>query len=425
MNPLATDLYQLEMIDAYLAEGLTRPASFEFFVRALPPRRDFLIAAGLEQAIEFLLGLRFSDEELARLAALGRFSARLLDWLQQVRFTGDVDALDEGTLAFPNEPLFRVTAPLPEAQLVETQLVNAVHFQTVIASKAARLVRAARGRPLYEFGLRRAHGLEAGLYAARAAWLTGFDGTSNVEAGLRFGIPLRGTLAHSYVQAHDDERAALAAFARAHPEGAVLLIDTYDVEAGARAAAAIARAGARVRGVRIDSGDLGAHARRVRAIFDEAGLRELKIFVSGGLDERALDALADAPIAGYGVGTSLTTSADAPTLDCAYKLVDYDGRPRRKRSEGKATWPGRKQIFRARDHRGRPIGDTITVAGDALPGEPLLRPMVRAGRRVAPAPSLDRIRARVAVELARAPAAPYPVALAPALRALARSLDEK
>jgi len=434
---LLTDLYQLTMLHSYWKRGMTAPAVFELFARKLPPGRGFLVAAGLEQLLDYLEGLRFGDEELAWVRGCGRFDPGFADWLAGLRFTGDVDALPEGTACFPDEPLVRVTAPLPEAQLVETRLVNLIHFQTLIASKAARSVLAAQGRELVDFGLRRAHGAEAGLLAARACWLAGFHATATVLAEARFGIPAVGTMAHSYVLAHDDEGEAFRHFARDLPGSVVLLIDTWDTEAGAeivvRIAPGLAAEGIRVRGVRLDSGDLGAHARAVRAILDAGGLCDTTIFASGDLDEwRVRDLVtAGAPIDAFGIGTRLETAADRPYLDCAYKLEWYAGRARRKRSEGKATWPGAKQVWRRLGPDGRLAGDVVTLVGDRQDGEPLLAPAMRAGRRVPGLPTLAEARAHTARELARLPdglrrldePAAYPVEIAPALRALAAELD--
>lgn len=439
-SALLLDLYGLTMAQSYLAEGLTGDACFELFVRRLPPGRNFLVAAGLDTAMSWLESLRFSADELDWLARERRFSASLLDYLGEFRFTGDEDAPPEGSLVFPGEPLLQVRAPLPQAQLLESRLLNLMQFQTVVASKAARCVLAARGRQLVDFGLRRAHGAEAGLLAARAAWLAGFDATSNVAAGRAFGLPLAGTVAHAYVQAHATEIAAFHGFVASWPRGSTLLIDTYDTE---RAAFLIARDrqtfrrnGVDLAAVRIDSGDLDAHARAVRAILDSGGLPTVDIFASGGLDEHAIARLlaAGAPIDGFGVGTALAVSEDAPALDCAYKLVAYAGRPTRKRSEGKATWPGVKQVYRRRDPNGQLLGDQITLAGGRAEGEPLLAPCMRAGQRVAPAEPLGEARMRCMRELSRLSPAmaglepmqpPYPVTIAPALRILADTLDRE
>ena len=434
---LLTDLYQLTMVQSYLEHGLTDTAAFEFFVRRLPERRNFLIAAGLEQALDYLEGFRFTPAELEWIRASGRFAADFADHLAQWRFTGEVWAMPEGTPVFADEPLLRVAAPLPQAQLVESRLINLLHFQTLVASKAVRCVLAAPGKLLVDFGMRRAHGAEAALLAARASYLAGFAGTATVAAGRRFGIPVYGTMAHSYVQAHGDEAAAFEHFARSHPDNSVLLIDTYDTEAAARKvvdlAPRLAADGIAIKGVRLDSGDLAAHARRVREILDRGGLGETVIFSSGNLDEQELARLlaAGAPIDGFGVGTRLDTSADAPYLDCAYKLVEYAGRPRMKRSEGKATWPGRKQVYRHRDGQGRWTGDTLTLQDDPQDGEPLLAAVMADGRRLAPPESLEAIRARVRREVDALPAPlrglaphpPPPPRIAPALQRLRDQLS--
>ena len=401
---LLTDLYELNMYAAYLEAGMTDTAVFEFFVRKLPRERNFLLAAGLEQVLQFLEQARFTEAELAWLEASGRFDARTLASLAAFRFTGEVYALPEGTAVFPDEPILGIEAPLPEAQLLESRLINLLHFQTLIASKAARMVLAAPGKLLLDFGLRRAHGAEAGLLAARAAYLAGFAGTATMLAEPLFGVPVYGTMAHSFIQAHEGETLAFERFARARPDQVTLLLDTYDTEAAAKKvvslAPRLARDGITVRGVRLDSGDLAAHARQVRAILDQGGLPQVRIFASGGLDEWQLRELeATAPIDGYGIGTSLTTSSDAPALDCAYKLQAYAGVPKRKRSEGKATWPGRKQVFRRRGADGRLAGDVITVEGDAQPGEPLLRPVMQNGLRLQAVSSLHEIRDHARVQL--------------------------
>jgi nicotinate phosphoribosyltransferase len=443
-SPLLTDLYQLNMIQAYLDHGEIKTAVFEFFVRKLPPRRGFLIAAGLEQALDFLGSLRFSPEEIDWLARTRRFDKGLLDQLATFRFTGDVHAMPEGRAFFANEPILRITAPMPQAQLVETRLINIVHFQSLIAAKAARVVLSAPGKLLVDFGLRRAHGAEAGLLSARASYLAGFTGTATVEAAREFGIPLFGTMAHSYVQAHADEAQAFENFALGQPKNVMLLIDTYDTENAARKVVALAPSlaarGITIKGVRIDSGDLGEHARRVRAILDGGGLSGVTIFASGNLDEYRLAELnaQAAPIDGFGVGTRMNTSADAPYLDCAYKLQEYEGIARRKRSEGKATWPGRKQVYRRHDSAGRPVADLLTLDGGGgaerpLSGRPLIEPVLRAGRPVAPRVALEDSRTRARAELEALPkrlralehAAPYPVEVAPELRDLAAEVDRR
>jgi nicotinate phosphoribosyltransferase len=438
-SPLLTDLYELNMVQAYLDRSEDKEAVFEFFVRRLPQRRGFLLAAGLADALDYLETLRFSVEEIAWLAGTGRFRKNLLDYLAAFRFTGDVHAIPEGTVCFPNEPLLRVTAPLPQAQLVETRLINILNYQTLIASKAARMVLAAPGKSLADFGLRTAHGAEAGLYSARASYIAGFAGAANVLAGKRYGIPIVGTMAHSFVQVHDDEMAAFENFARARPDGVILLIDTYDTETGARKVVELAPRlkadGIAIRGVRIDSGDLTGMARKVRRILDDGELKEVIILVSGGVDEDVLQTMmkAGAPIDGFGVGVSLATSLDAPAFDCAYKLQEYAGQPKRKLSEGKVTWPGRKQVWRAYDADGRMRGDILSIENDMQPGEPLVVPVMRAGKRISPAPALAQIRERAARDLASLPqqlvrlepGAPYPVKITDALTALAAQADAK
>ena len=436
-SPLLTDLYQLTMLQTYLERGMTQTAVFEFFVRKLPEGRGFLLAAGLEQALEFLEGLRFHEEELEWIRQSGKFASDFADHLEGMRFTGEVHAVPEGTPCFADTPMLQVVAPLPVAQLVESRLINLLHFQTLIASKAIRCVLAAPDRLLVDFGMRRAHGAEAGLLAARACYLAGFAGSATVLAAPCHGVPVFGTMAHSFILAHESETEAFEAFARSHPDNVVLLIDTWDTERAAHKvvglAPRLAEAGIRIKAVRLDSGDLVQHARKVRRILDEGGLEDTGIFCSGNLDEyRVAELLAEqAPIDGFGIGTRLDTSADAPYLDSAYKLVAYAGRPVRKRSEGKATWPGRKQVWRSLDAEGRWQNDVLDLAEETHPGSPLLQPVMRAGERIAPPESLDAIRNRVRREVWRlpeaalrihAPEAPR-VVPGPRLVALARQLD--
>jgi nicotinate phosphoribosyltransferase len=436
---LLTDLYQLTMLQGYLQQRMEDTAVFEFFVRKLPPRRGFLVAAGLEQALSYLENLRFTPWELDWIAKSGRFSTALVEYLTQFRFTGDVHAMPEGTVFFPDEPILRVTAPLPQAQLVETRLINLLHFQTLIASKAVRVVLAAPGKELVDFGLRRAHGEEAGLLAARASYLVGFSGTATVQAGALFGMPVYGTVAHSFIQAHEDEMEAFEHFALAQPDHVVLLLDTYDTESAARKVVALAprlqKRGIVIKGVRLDSGNLADHARRVRRILNDGGLPDVRIVASGNLDEYAVQELVavNTPIDSFAVGTHMTTSSDAPYLDCAYKLQEYAGRPSRKRSEGKATWPGRKQVYRHDGADGRMAHDVLTLADDPQDGSALIQPVMREGRRLAPAPALADVRARVAKEVARLPeylrrledGPPYQVRVSQALRDLAKACDER
>jgi nicotinate phosphoribosyltransferase len=437
-SPFLTDLYQLNMVQAYLDHDQTAPATFEFFVRRLPARRGFLLAAGLESALEYLENLRFSRQDLDWLASTGRFGKQLIDYLAEFRFTGDVHAMPEGTVFFADEPILRVTAPLPQAQMIESRLINILHFQSLIASKAARIMLAAPGKLMVDFGFRRAHGAEAGLMAARASYIAGFAGTATVLAEQLFGIPSYGTMAHSYIQAHDDELTAFEHFARARPKNLTLLIDTYDTEAAARKVVALAPRlaadGIKIGSVRLDSGDLIALSKSVRQILDDGGQRDIRIFVSGGLDEDQIAAMirAGAPIDGFGVGTSLTTSSDVASLDCVYKLEEYAGVPRRKRSLAKQTWPGRKQVWRRYGENGVMIGDVLSIEWDRQVGEALLAPVMRDGRRLHPKPSLADIRARSKRELARLPAAlqrlepsDYPVAIGEALTQVTAEVDRR
>ena len=438
-SALLTDLYQLTMLQTYHAERMHETAVFELFVRRLPPERNFLLAAGLEQALDYLENLRFTAEERDWLTNTGRFSPDFVATLTDFRFTGAVRALPEGTVFFANEPVLRVTAPLPQAQLVESRLINLLHYQTLIASKAVRCVLAASGKLLVDFGLRRAHGGEAALLAARASYLTGFAGTATVLAGMRFGIPLFGTMAHSLIQAHDREEDAFERFAAAQPDNVTLLLDTYDTEAAAHTLVQLAprlrERGITIRGVRIDSGDLAEHARKVRRILDAGDLRQVTILGSGDIDEYRIRALlADgAPFDGFGVGTRLDASTDAPTLDMVYKLQEYAGQPRRKHSEGKATWPGRKQVYRRMAADGTFASDCLGLEQAPQPGEPLLIPVMEQGRRLQAPEPLSAIRDRVRTQLAALPAAlradettlPYWVDIAPELRELTAQLDQK
>jgi nicotinate phosphoribosyltransferase len=434
---LLTDLYQLAMLQGYFEQGLMETAVFELFARDLPADRGFYVAAGLEQLVEFLEHACFSPEDLAWLKASGRFSDAFVSWLADWRFAGDIDAMPEGTVCFPYEPLVRVTASLPEAQLVESRLINILHLQTLIASKAARCALAAPGKLLVDFGMRRAHGAEAGLFAARASYIAGFAGTATVLADRLWGIPCFGTMAHSFIEAHGSEIEAFEHFAQAQPRNVVLLIDTYDTEAAAEKVAALAprlaQRGSPIKAVRLDSGDLNEHARRVRAILDAAGLKSIEIFCSGGLDEHDLARLQakGAPIDGFGIGTKLDTSADAPYLDCAYKLQEYAGLARRKRSEGKASWPGRKQVYRTSNPDGRFAADLLTLESDHAEGKALIVPIMRGGRRAAPGEDLETIRKRLADQLERLPGgvkllrdpAPYRAQVSDALQVLAMEVD--
>ncbi|HEY0388707.1 MAG TPA: nicotinate phosphoribosyltransferase [Gaiellales bacterium] len=387
---LLTDRYQLAMAASYLAQGRADDrVAFELFVRELPQHRGYLIAAGLETAVRYLEGLHFDERSLEYLERSHTCDRPLLEVLATIRFEGDVDAMPEGTAAFATEPLLRVEGPRLVCQLAESYLLNLINFQTLIATKAARVVQAAAGRPVVDFGFRRAHGGEAGVLAARSAYIGGVIATATVAAGFEWGIPTSGTMSHSYVMGFPSELDAYCAFLRDQPERPTLLIDTYETIEGARLAVrAAAVTGVTPAAVRLDSGDVDALSRQVRAVLDEAGLVATGIFCSGDLDEYRIDELvqAGAPIDGFGAGTRLVTGGDAPALGGVYKLVESAGRPVMKRSSRKATLPGRHQVYRS------PGGDTIGLMVEELPGRPLLEPVLRGGRRVAGAPSLNDIR---------------------------------
>jgi len=436
-SPLLTDLYQLTMMQGYVDTGMHKEAVFEFFVRTLPKNRGFLVSAGLETLLTFLEGMQFSQEELTYLAGTGRFSQNLIDYLAKFRFSGDVYAMPEGTVFFENEPVVRIVAPLPEAQLVETRLINILHYEILIASKAARCILAVDDRAiLVDFGLRRAHGAEAGLLAALASYIAGFAGTSTVLAEPLYGIPIYGTMAHSYVEAHEDELDAFVNFALANPNNTTLLIDTYDVHKGAQKAIAAAKKLAEkkitVRAVRIDSGNLLTLSKEVREILDSGGYKDIRIFASGDLDEyRIYDLLSkEAPIDGFGVGTKLDTSEDAPYLECAYKLMEYAGTPRFKKSQGKATIPGRKQVFR--QFKGKTMAwDILTSEGDECEGFPLLTKVMSGGRRTSGAQDIKEIALYARSQLKTLPAhfkaletaPPYPVKISSALSRIKEEIE--
>lgn len=428
------------MAQAYDAEGMDEPAVFELFFRELLPERNYLVAAGLADVLDALAHLRFSDDDLAYLRGLDRFSPKFLDRLRQFRFTGDVYAMPEGTPVFANEPVVQVVAPILEAQLIETLVLNQVHLQTVAASKAARLVAAAGGRTVVDFGSRRAHGADAALKVARTSYLVGAAGTSLVLAGKRYGIPVFGTMAHSYIQAHDDEGIAFEVFARLYPQ-ATLLVDTYDTLQGVQRVIDLSRRlSERIRpgAIRLDSGELGELARQARQMLDAVGLNSIRIFASSELDEYAIAALVaqGAPIDGFGVGTKLAVADGAPHIDLVYKLVEYAGQPRIKLSSQKVLYPGRKQVFRFVE-QGRMVRDVIARHDETLDGElrgselrgsePLLQPVMRAGQRLpAGQVSLEETRSYARRELTeRLPEAvqslaaadpPYPVTFSAALQ---------
>lgn len=426
---LLTDLYELTMLQSYFDHGMRETAVFDLFFRRLPRQRNYLLAVGLEDALRFLERLAFGPEALDYLRTLNLFSPEFLDSLRHFRFTGDVYAVPEGTPVFPNEPLLQVEAPLPEAQVAETFIMNQVHFQTLAASKAARVVQAAGGRAVVDFGLRRMHGTDAGLKGARAFYVGGVTATSNVLAGQVYGIPVAGTMAHSYIQAHEDERDAFRRFAQSFPRS-TLLVDTYDTLRGIRNVIDLARESGsqfEVRAIRLDSGDLGALAFEARRMLDEAGLRHVEIFASGSLDEWSVQRLVaqGAPIAGFGVGSRMGVSEDAPYLDMAYKLSAYGGRGRIKLSEAKSNLPGRKQVYRL-PSTGEAERDLIAVHDEAISGRALLVHVMAGGRRLpAGESSIEAARDRARSELERLPARcrslesapPYPVDLSPRLSA--------
>lgn len=435
---LLTDLYELTMVQAYWREGMDEDAVFSLYYRTRPPRRSYLLACGLDDALRYLETLRFPEEGLDYLADREEFSQEFVDWLAELRFGGDVWALPEGTPVFPDEPLLEVRAPIPVAQLAESFVMNQVHFQTVLASKAVRLVEAARGRAVVDFGLRRMHGTDAAVKGARAYHVAGLAGTSNVLAGQVYGVPITGTMAHSYVQAHDDELDAFRKFTELYPE-TVLLVDTYDTLDGVRRVVELARElgeDFRVQAIRLDSGDLADLAFRAREILDGAGLTEVQIFASGGLDEDAIAELVErgAPIAGFGVGTAMGVSADAPALDMAYKLTDYGGKGRLKLAPGKKILPGRKQVFRIEED-GRAVRDVIARHDEDLPGRPLLERVMAGGKRLpAGRVSLDEARARAEREVATLPERlrglgradpPYPVEVSRGLKDLQDRVVER
>lgn len=415
--PLLIDLYELTMAASYFQFAMHQAATFTLSVRRLPPRRGFLVAAGIERFLEALPEFRFEQAALDYLDSLRIFTADFLAFLGNLRFTGEVRALREGSLFFAEEPLIEVTAPLIEAQLLETLIINQVGFASLIASKASRSVIAARGRRLIDFGLRRSHSTDAGLLAARSSYLAGFTGTSNVLAGQRYGIPLYGTMAHSYVMAHDSEHDAFAHYAQTFPDLSTLLVDTYDtmrgVENAARIALGLKAQGHKLQAIRLDSGNLVELSLKARRYLDQQGLKDIAIFASGNLDEYRIEKLLrdGAALDAFGVGTAMTISDDAPALDITYKLVEYAGAPRMKTSTDKVSLPGRKQVFRALNTNGAMYADLIGLSGETssavtrefkpAPGEvlALLENQMSAGVRVGPCSSLDEARERLALEL--------------------------
>ena len=431
---LFTDLYELTMAAVYFEQAMFEPASFSLYVRSYPPRRSYFVAAGLADALDFLAALKFTPEDLAYLESTKMFKPEFLSYLENLRFTGDVYAIPEGRLFFTNEPILEVAAPMIEAQIVETFLINALGFQSMIATKASRCVHAAWPRKLVDFSLRRTQGMDAGLKAARASFIGGFIGSSNMLAGRQYGIPVYGTMAHSFITSFDEERDAFRAFVRTFPENSILLVDTYDTLTGAKKAAEVgkemAARGQKLKGVRLDSGDMAQLSRKVRKILDDEGLSDTMIFASGAFDENKIKKVLDegAAIDSFGVGTKMGVSADAPYLDLAYKLVQYNGRPVLKLSPEKKSLASEKQIFRFTDDSGRLKKDVIGLRNDDFPeSESLLKRAMAGGAIVSPSPSLLQIQKTFLDEFDRLDAAHkslakakrnFPVALSPRLKSL-------
>lgn len=406
-GPLLTDLYEITMAAGYWRHDIRDRATFSVFARNPDQKRNYFVAAGLETLIQELESYRFRNEDLTYLQSLDLFAPDFLDALQHLRFTGDVHALPEGTLFFPEEPVLEITAPIIEAQLIETLVLNTIGVATLIATKASRCIHAAAGRPLVDFALRRTHGADAGDQVARSTYIAGFGATSNLRAGQRFGIPVAGTMAHAFVTAFPSEREAFRAYAATFPHQTIFLIDTYDTQAGARNAATVAlemqARGHTALGVRLDSGDMVALSRDVRRILDEAGLPDMKIYASSSFDEEKIAATlrAGAPIDAFGVGTRVGVSADAPYLDIVYKLVRLGVRDIRKLSPGKVTLAGKKQIFRRRNAAGLYQEDIIACREEIVDNaEPLIEPVMAGGRRLIPPIALDDIRSNFARQFA-------------------------
>jgi nicotinate phosphoribosyltransferase len=433
---LFTDFYELTMCASYFDNKNFEPATFDLFIRRLPENRNYFLFAGLEEALQYLQNISFTDEHLKYLQKQG-FRKDFLEYLHYFKFTGDVWAVPEGTLAFPNEPLMRVTAPIIEAQLIETFLLNTINLQTMIATKTSRVVQAAGGKSVIEFGLRREQGIDAGVKVARSSYIAGCQGTSNVLAGMAYGIPLFGTMAHSFIMSYPKEIEAFRAFAKTFPNKSTLLIDTYDDLAGAEKAVVVAKEldanGFKLGGVRLDSGDLAETSKKVRKMLDENGLDYVKIFVSGDLDEYRITQLIDngAKIDAFGVGTKMGTSADRPYLDVIYKLCETmapDGSfsPIMKLSKDKITLPGRKQVYRFKDDDGKVRWDVISLADEKSAGDPLLVRVMEKGKLTYNLPSLNEIRIKAAESLSKLPdefkaltnAPVYPVELSQKLQAL-------
>ncbi|SEO97373.1 nicotinate phosphoribosyltransferase [Aquisalimonas asiatica] len=428
---LFTDLYELTMLQAYWAEGMHGSAVFSLFFRHPPVHRNFMLACGQEHAARLATGLRFPRAQLDRLETIGLFREPFLRWLEAFRFSGEILAMPEGTPVFPHEPILEVHAPVAEAQVLETLLMNLITTETVLASKAARITLAADGRPVMDFGMRRMHGTDAALRGVRAYSVGGIHATSNVLASLRYGLPASGTMAHSFIQAHHDELEAFRTYGQLYP-GTTLLVDTYDSMAAVGKVIRLVREeGLQIGAIRLDSGNLAELAHQARAHLDAAGLEHVQIVASGGLDEWAIRDLltGGAPIDRFGVGTEMGASVDAPSLDLAYKLTEYDGEPRLKNAPGKQLHPGPKQVWRFSDAGGRYSHDEITRRDEHRDGVPLLTPIVQAGTPLGEAPQVTAGRDRAWAAIARfpdamreleAPAAPYPVHFSDALERLRR-----
>lgn len=402
---LLTDLYELTMAQSFREHGKTGTAVFSLFARSLPSERNFLVGGGLETLVSRLESFRFTPDDLAYLGSLGIFSSDFLAWLREYRFRGTISAIPEGTVVFTNEPIVQIEGPLPDIQLLETLALNCIHYETLAASKAARITGVSRGKSIVDFGFRRAHSPEAGVAAARAAYIAGFDGTSNLEAGKQFGIPVVGTMAHSYVMLFNGEDEAFRAYQASFPDRALFLIDTYDTLACTDTIIRLAREGIPAMGVRIDSGDIANLALEVRKRLDAAGLRGIRIIVSSNVDEYSIDRwlAMGIPIDSFGVGTRFITSSDAPHLDMVYKLVEYEGTPRMKTSPQKTTFPYRRQVVRHYREGTMEYDETVRSGQEFGPG--LIQPVIRDGRLIRPLPSLAEVREYCARELATLPAA--------------------
>lgn len=401
---LSVDLYELTMSQVFWRRGMDKTATFSLFFRGYPKDRGYYVANGIEAAIDFLEGFRFSSDDIASLSRTTHLSADFVDYLAAIRFTGSARAVEEGTIVFADEPLFEVTAPIIEAQIVETMLLNIVTSASLFATKATRIIRAAEGRHVVDFGSRRTHSEESAIEAARAGYIAGFAGTSNLKASARYGIPAVGTMAHSYIQVFGDEHSAFDAYAAEFPEATTLLVDTFDTLDGVRNAIRVAQIAAKhgrsVHAIRLDSGNLGRLAKVARTMLDDNGFTEINIIASGGLDEHSIHDLvaAGAPIDAFGVGTRFGTSADAPYIDSVYKLVELDGEPIIKRSEGKQTLPYAKQVCRTTRH-GDMLSDLIVRHPSSVPQNHdvhLLHPAMERGERLRPSDSIEQIRSRVA-----------------------------